>query len=93
MTMPRGAPRGMFDFLKSRDQKTPTKRRERTKKGTPKYIQALPFFEQMCYDIRATTPKTGRGKGVLVLNLAISFLFSVAASVVAYYICKWLDGE
>ena len=28
-----------------------------------------------------------------MMELLISFLFSVAASVVAYYICKWLDEE
>ena len=32
-------------------------------------------------------------KGVSSLNHIMSFLLSVMASVIAYYICKWLDGE
>lgn len=32
-------------------------------------------------------------KGVSSLNSIMSFLLSVMASVIAYYICKWLDGE
>lgn len=27
------------------------------------------------------------------MDLLISFLLSVMAGVVAYYICKWLDGD
>lgn len=27
------------------------------------------------------------------LEFFITFIISVAASVVAYYICKWLDGD
>ena len=33
------------------------------------------------------------GKGVRVVHIFLSFLLSVTASVVAYYICKWLDGK
>ena len=37
--------------------------------------------------------QSGNGKEVIVLEeLATSFLISVAASVIGYYICKWLDG-
>ena len=28
-----------------------------------------------------------------MFELITSFLLSVLASVVAYYVCKWLDGE
>ena len=27
------------------------------------------------------------------MDLLISFILSVMASVVAYYLCKWLDGK
>ena len=27
------------------------------------------------------------------MNMIISFLVSVAASVISYYICKWLNGN
>ena len=33
---------------------------------------------------------TGRG---CVMEHLIAFLISVAASVVSYYLCKWLDGD
>ena len=32
-------------------------------------------------------------KGGVTMDLATSFISSVVAGVVAYYICKWLDGE
>jgi hypothetical protein len=28
-----------------------------------------------------------------MVEVIISFLVSVAAGIVAYYICKWLDGD
>lgn len=28
-----------------------------------------------------------------VLEILLSFILSIVASVIAYYICKWLDGE
>lgn len=40
----------------------------------------------------ATTPRLVRKGGVLVSILS-SFIISVMASVVAYYICKWLNGD
>jgi uncharacterized protein involved in exopolysaccharide biosynthesis len=30
---------------------------------------------------------------VSFMNLIFSFIFSVLASIVAYYICKWLDRK
>lgn len=32
-------------------------------------------------------------KGGVNMSIFISFLVSVAASVVGYYVCKWLDGD
>ena len=32
-------------------------------------------------------------KGGVNMSIFISFLDSVAASVVGYYVCKWLDGD
>lgn len=54
-------------------------------------IKMLKFTRDMlkysCY-----CPYTGNRKGVCCMNLS-SFILSVLAGVVAYYICKWLDGE
>ena len=37
-------------------------------------------------------PATGGGV-VCMENIAISFLISCLASIAAYYVCKWLDGD
>ena len=43
--------------------------------------------------IQLLPPQSGNRKGVCCLNILFSFILSVLASVAAYYICKWLDGE
>jgi len=32
-------------------------------------------------------------KGGVGVSILISFLVSVAASIIGYYVCKWLDGD
>lgn len=39
------------------------------------------------------TPRLLRKKGGDIIDLVISFILSVLASIVAYYICKRLDEE
>ena len=41
----------------------------------------------------AVPPTLSGRKEVGTLEIVITFFVSVAASVVAYYICKWLDGK
>ena len=43
--------------------------------------------------LKVLPPPNRQREGVHPMKEIISFLISVAASVVAYYICKWLDGE
>ena len=38
-------------------------------------------------------PDTGDRKGVYHMDILLSFILSVLASVVAYYLCKWFDRE
>lgn len=38
-------------------------------------------------------PRYWEQEGVKYLENIVSFILSVMASVIAYYICKWLDGE
>ncbi len=38
-------------------------------------------------------PYTGTERGCSQMESILSFFVSIMASVVAYYICKWLDGE
>ena len=33
------------------------------------------------------------GREVLNMNLLVTFIVSVAAGVIAHYICKWWDGD
>ena len=41
-----------------------------------------------------TAPITGdREGGVYYMEILLSFIFSIMASVVAYYLCKWFDGD
>ena len=50
-------------------------------------------FIFVCYNTSVTDSDTGNRKEVSTLEHIISFLLSIAASVIAYYICKWLDVE
>ena len=53
----------------------------------------LVAFLPLWYNERRYHPYTGTGRGCVITNTLLSFLISVLASVVAYYICKWLDGD
>ena len=53
----------------------------------------LSFFVGMWYNKFVTASYTGTGRGVSVMEIMLSFIISVTAGVVAYYICKWLDGD
>jgi hypothetical protein len=46
----------------------------------------------ICYTAKVATPILAR-KGGVNMGVFTSFILSVMASVVAYYICKWLDGK
>ena len=46
-----------------------------------------------CYNSMVVAPLIWRRKGGDVVRILISFLVSVMASVVGYYVCKWLDGD
>lgn len=54
-----------------------------------RHIVALKFF---WYNLNVAIPYTGIERGV-TLGLFTSFIVSVVAGVVSYYICKWLDGD
>ena len=47
----------------------------------------------LCYTIIAALTYSGNREGVCKMDsLFNSFLVTVVANVVSYYICKWLDG-
>ncbi|MEF2710019.1 MAG: hypothetical protein U0N01_13005 [Pseudoruminococcus massiliensis] len=50
-------------------------------------------FLPLWYNERRYHPYTGTERGCATMSIFSSFLLSVLASVVAYYICKWLDGD
>lgn len=43
--------------------------------------------------MNVATPRQAEKGGLTVQELFISFFLSVMASIVAYYISKWLDGK
>ena len=46
-----------------------------------------------CYTVLVGLPTSiYKRKGVIPMDILFSFILSVAAGVVSYYICKWLDG-
>lgn len=56
-------------------------------------LDPLPAFAGLCYTGSAALLHPSNGKEVSVMDGVITFLVSVVASVVAYYVCKWLDGH
>lgn len=57
---------------------------------TKKYCFQKHYIRDILYKL---PPLNWCGKGVCQLDEISSFLISVMASVVAYYLCKWLDGD
>lgn len=53
----------------------------------------LVAFLPLWYNERRYHPYTGTESGCATMSIFSSFLLSVLASVIAYYICKWLDGD
>ena len=43
--------------------------------------------------MQATTPKQVQEGGVLSMDTILSFMLSILAGVITYYICKWLDRK
>ena len=58
-----------------------------------KYIEYIAKKNCIWYNNQATTPRQEQKGGVLLLDTILSFMLSILASVIAYYVCKWLDGE
>ena len=47
-----------------------------------------------CYTVPVGLPTSiYKRKGVIPMDILFSFILSVAAGVVSYYICKWLDDQ
>ena len=44
-----------------------------------------------CYNICAAPPNLATERGCKAMELLINFFVSVAAGILCYYICKWLD--
>ena len=58
------------------------------------YLQNIPLCAIYTYGIFIMlTPLDRYRKGVYIMNLLGSFIVSVVASIVAYYICRWLSGD
>ena len=51
----------------------------------------MDFYWYLGYSKTAAIPSGG--KEVKIMEFLMSFMISVLASVVSYYICKWLDRD
>ena len=69
-------------------------KREALHGAAPLFLNAHICFYFETYVILSVLPPPIMAlKGGVIMELTISFISSVVAGVVAYYICKWLDGE
>lgn len=58
------------------------------------FILTIQLSRIFCYTVLVGLPTSiYKRKGVSFMNFIISFTLSVAAGVVSYYICKWLDDQ
>ena len=57
-----------------------------------KVLFIAPKRIKVWYNTNVVAPNLATERGVYMSEI-ISFLISVLASVVGYYICKWLDGD
>ena len=56
-----------------------------------KYVQAAAFCQTLWYnEAAASPPQWGE---VDVMGFALSLMVSLAANVISYFVCKWLDGK
>lgn len=53
----------------------------------------IQFYIKIDIIYNVATPRQAQKGGLTLQDLFISFILSVLASIVAYYVCKWLDGE
>ena len=65
----------------------------KTVKKTCKARLSLNKISFVWYNTGVALPIPGSREEVRQLNAMLSLLCSIAANVIAYYICKWLDGQ
>lgn len=65
----------------------------KSKKNSPESWTTLYFKCGIVYDIMTLLLTLSSGKGVTAMQNLLDFILSIIASVIAYYICKWLDGN
>lgn len=47
----------------------------------------------LCYNTFTATPILATGRRCAGMEILTSFFISVVASIIGYYVCKWLDGD
>ena len=55
------------------------------------YVKSLPNFSSYIILFMLSSPILDSERGCIVQYIS-AFIISVLASIVAYYICKWMDG-
>lgn len=51
------------------------------------------FFYKYCYTYYVVVSQSDNRLEVKIMSIAVSFIVSLSASIVAYYICKWIDKK
>lgn len=63
----------------------------RKKNEKRSFQHPLPLSITICYNVPVVAPILATERGGVPVETIFSFLVSVMASIVAYYVCKWLD--
>jgi hypothetical protein len=62
-------------------------------KNTKMILKWYKFKILLCYNTFTATPILATGRRCAGMEILTSFFISVVASIIGYYVCKWLDGD
>ncbi|EHO50712.1 hypothetical protein HMPREF9099_02325 [Lachnospiraceae bacterium oral taxon 082 str. F0431] len=57
------------------------------------FLRNIVFFYKYCYTYYVVVSQSDNRLDVKIMSIAVSFIVSLSASIVAYYICKWIDKK
>ena len=57
------------------------------------FLRYIVFFYKYCYTYYVVVSQSDKRLEVKIMSIAVSFIVSLSASIVAYYICKWIDKK
>ena len=57
------------------------------------FLRNVVFCYKYCYTYYVVVSQSDNRLEVKIMSIAVSFIVSLSASIVAYYICKWIDKK